>query len=427
MLIVTLGIENLGLDCMQPDSIMDSPSKPRVLIADDSRIVRATLIKHIQGMFDFREALDGEQAWETLLIDPTIRVVITDLTMPKLDGYGLLTRIRTSEISRIRSLPVVVVSGSDESEERERAMAAGATDLITKGIATAQLLSRLDILSKLANTQRDFEKSLEVLIRNTSPSAALELASPRTLQEQAERMLGQATQQGKNFFILHICVGVKHLGLAGSASSAPASVVNSIGQLLQKTVRQTDCLAKTGEAEFTLATGTVTFESAHNFAQRLCNVIGQVSLVKDDQMVFVASCGIVAMSEQGIDATTVPTSLAAMREVAHRRAVYGLNHAINGVIGFEEEKSFKEGRNPDDASQASLAALHDAVQKNTLLDIVIPLHNSSGPNNDAPPPDLPTLLQWMKEGKQDQVMRHIGKLSVELQPLVDLMLRQSKH
>ena len=41
-----------------------SSIKPRILIADDSRIVRATLIKHIQGLFEFREALDGEQAWK---------------------------------------------------------------------------------------------------------------------------------------------------------------------------------------------------------------------------------------------------------------------------------------------------------------------------------------------------------------------------
>src|ERR1035437_8283020 len=117
-------------------------------------------------MFEFREALDGEQAWETLLIDPNIRVVITDLTMPKLDGYGLLKRIRESKISRIRNLPVVIVSGSDEQEERERAKAAGASDLITKGIGTAQLVSRLDILSKLVNTKQEFEHRLDVLVRN---------------------------------------------------------------------------------------------------------------------------------------------------------------------------------------------------------------------------------------------------------------------
>ena len=106
---------------MQTNTSIDIPVKPRVLIADDSRIARATLIKHIEGLFEFREALDGEQAWEILLLDPHIRVVITDLTMPKLDGYGLLRRIRASKISRIRNIPVVVVSGSDEQEERDRA------------------------------------------------------------------------------------------------------------------------------------------------------------------------------------------------------------------------------------------------------------------------------------------------------------------
>ena len=49
---------------MLTDSHRDISLKPRILIADDSRIVRATLIKHIEGMFEFREALDGEQAEE---------------------------------------------------------------------------------------------------------------------------------------------------------------------------------------------------------------------------------------------------------------------------------------------------------------------------------------------------------------------------
>jgi two-component system cell cycle response regulator len=161
---------------------LDLPLKPRVLIADDSRIVRAMLIKHIQNQFEYREALDGEQAWETLLIDPNIRVLITDLTMPNLDGYGLLERIRSSKISRIRDMPVVVVSGSDEHRERERAMANGATDLITKGIATAQLLSRLDVLSKLVDTQREYEHSLEALVSSASNEDASELSSPYALK-----------------------------------------------------------------------------------------------------------------------------------------------------------------------------------------------------------------------------------------------------
>jgi two-component system cell cycle response regulator len=411
---------------MLPDSLIDMPSKPRVLIADDSRIVRATLIKHIQGMFEFREALDGEQAWETLLIDPSIRVVITDLTMPKLDGYGLLTRIRNSEISRIRDLPVVVVSGSDEREERDRAMAAGATDLITKGIGTAQLLSRLEILSKLVNTQREFERSLEVLVRNRDTSSPLELASPQVLQEQSEMMLNNAIQQSKNFFILHICVGFRHSALVGSPMRPPSTVVTAIGQLLQRTVRQTDSVAQTGKAEFTLATGSVTFDSAHNFAQRLCNAIANANLVRDDRMTFIACCGLASLSEQNANETGMPPKLDLLREIANRRAIYGLNHGITGVIGQEEEASIKTNGDLAAVTKPAPTPITQQayVERSDSSEATLPLASSELSQSN---PELATLLQWIKEGKQDLVMQHIGKLSVELQPLVDLMLRQSKH
>lgn len=414
---------------MLPDSSMiDIPSKPRVLIADDSRIVRATLIKHIQGMFEFREALDGEQAWETLLIDPSIRVVITDLTMPKLDGYGLLTRIRNSEISRIRDLPVVVVSGSDEREERDRAMAAGATDLITKGIGTAQLLSRLDILSKLVNTQREFERSLEVLVKNTAAGNVVDLASVEVLQEQSESMLTNAIQQSKNFFILHICVGFRHSALAGSPMRPPSTVVNAIGQLLQRTIRQTDSVAQTAKAEFTLATGSVTFDSAHNFAQRLCNAIANANLIRDDRMTFIACCGLASLSELNANEAGVKGKLALLREAAHRRAIYGLNHGVTGVIGMDEESAAKKNGGVIAPPKFVMPAIEqEAAAKGASSGAALLPPNSDMASSSSTNPELATLLQWIKEGKQDMVMQHIGKLSAELQPLVDLMLRQSKH
>ncbi len=385
---------------------LDIPVKPRVLIADDSRIVRASLIKHIEGLFDFREALDGEQAWETLLIDPSIRIVITDLSMPKLDGYGLLQRIRSSKIGRIRSLPVVVVSGSDEQAERDRAKAAGATDLITKGIDTAQLLSRLDILSKLVNTQQAFERSLELMAKNAQAAPDLVLSSLDTLEAQAEVMLESATRLEKNFVILNICIGLKHNGLAGTVTAPPVSVVNAVGQMLQRTVRQTDVVASTGKTEFTIATGCVQFDAARRFAQRICRAITGANLVRDEHMSFVASCGLISLSDYGGDATASSRSLSALREVAHQRALLGLNQAASGVVGQEEEAAFRKG---------------------TATAPVIVMPEPAAPDDDAASPDLPTLLKWIKEGKQDQVLPHMGKLTAELRPLIDFMLQQTRR
>ena len=145
---------------------------------------------------------------ESLLIDPAIRVVITDLTMPRLDGYGLLQRIRDSKLSRIRDIPVIVISGSDEQEERDRAKAAGATELITKGIATAQLLSRLDTLSQLVSTRQELERGLETLARRVpTGSVAPTTSSVTTFVAAAEAMLAYATQHDKNFVLLNVLSG----------------------------------------------------------------------------------------------------------------------------------------------------------------------------------------------------------------------------
>ncbi|TCS39654.1 diguanylate cyclase with GGDEF domain [Paucimonas lemoignei] len=405
----------------------DIPVKPRVLIADDSRIVRATLIKHIQGMFDFREALNGEEAWETLLIDPNIRVVITDLSMPRLDGYGLLKRIRSSEISRIRNLPVVVVSGSDEQSERDRAKAAGANDLITKGIDTAQLLSRLDVLAKLVNTQREFERSLEVLAKNVNSAPQLQLATPEGLDSHAQKALTIALGNRKNFVILNVMVGLRHNQLDGQVMMPPPSVVHAVGQLLQRTIRQSDRVAQTGEAEFTLATGSIHFDAARNFAQRICRAISNANMVRDEHMSFIASCGVASLSERYEEGEVRP-SLAELKETAKRRAQLGLNLATTGVVGTEEELAFgRDGRLPAvlpvEAPVATKEEQGAVVVRSTLS-----FHQpqDAQDNQPAEPIELSTLVRWIKEGKQDKVLQHMQELSDELQPLVELLMRQAQ-
>lgn len=383
---------------------MTIPVKPRVLIADDSRIVRATLIKQIEGMFEFREAIDGEQAWETLLLDPSIRVVITDLTMPKLDGYGLLNRIRQSRISRICNIPVVVVSGSDDSKERERAKAAGATDLITKGIGTAQLLSRLDILSKLVGSQQEFERSLELLIDDGGKSDAMPLPCAETLYQQGESLLTKAFGNKKNFVILNVRVGLKPLGAGTAVSSPPVHVIHAIGQLLQHTVRQTDLASQSGEAEFTLATSAINAEAARCFAHRICRAITHAHLVDDAQTSFVASCGLASLSDDDMDAG--PVTMQEMQAIARRRATLGLNRAITGVIGQEEEYACEHG--------------------GQVLPLATQVNDEAYADGQTDAPDMATLLQWVKSGRQDDVLPHLARLSVELQPLVDLLLKHGK-
>ena len=81
------------------------------------------IVKHLRGHFDYREEADGEAGWQAIVLDHSVRAVITDSAIPVLDGYGLLARIRNSRLARIRDIPVIMISGDEEEAAREQARA----------------------------------------------------------------------------------------------------------------------------------------------------------------------------------------------------------------------------------------------------------------------------------------------------------------
>ena len=125
--------------------------RKKILVVDDSRMVRASIVRNVRNSFDYREEADGESAWQALLTDSSIFMVITDIGMPRLDGYGLLDRIRNAKLAHIREMPVIVISGEEDLESRKRAKMMGASDFVTKGMGSSDLLARIDGLMKLAS------------------------------------------------------------------------------------------------------------------------------------------------------------------------------------------------------------------------------------------------------------------------------------
>lgn len=316
--------------------------KPRVLIADDSRIVRAAIMKQVQGIFDFSEACDGEQAWDMLQKDPSIRVVVTDLTMPKLDGYGLLARIRQAGDERLRHLPVVVVSGNDGPEERERAKAAGATHLIVKSVNTPHLISQLNELMNLTASQSDYIQGLQDLMRVPAEQQDRDMMSADQLFDRARHMLDYALRFKRNVVMLSMCIGVRHTPEKDQLPPPLAGVMKAIGSLLQASLRQTDAVAKVSAAEFAIASGSIGLEAARRLAERLTGAIAGANILEEQGVSFIASCGI--MSLDGFKAQhpgEVP-DIEQLWNRAHKRGRLGLRNRVCGVIGRAEEARLQQ-------------------------------------------------------------------------------------
>src|SRR5438552_16673420 len=100
--------------------------KQRVLLVDDSKIVRTTLARLIRKSFEVREEANGETGWQAITTDPSIVGVFSDIQMPVLYGFALLERIRQSEEQRIRRMPGVVGSGDEHDATKNGHRPAGA-------------------------------------------------------------------------------------------------------------------------------------------------------------------------------------------------------------------------------------------------------------------------------------------------------------
>jgi two-component system sensor histidine kinase and response regulator WspE len=106
-------------------------SARRVLVVDDSLTVREMQRKLLAARgYRVDVALDGEDGWNQLRA-ADYDLVITDIDMPRLDGIGLLERIRHDP--RLHRLPVMIVSYKDRPEDRARGLEAGADYYLAKG------------------------------------------------------------------------------------------------------------------------------------------------------------------------------------------------------------------------------------------------------------------------------------------------------
>jgi CheY-like chemotaxis protein len=118
----------------------------RVLVADDkesSREFVRTVLEHAGYVVE--EAADGREALAKVREDPPDLVVL-DLHMPGLDGFAVIEALRQD--ARYFSLPVVALTASAMQGDRERALAAGFVDYMTKPISVNVLRNRLlDLLA----------------------------------------------------------------------------------------------------------------------------------------------------------------------------------------------------------------------------------------------------------------------------------------
>ncbi len=125
--------------------------KDKILIVDDETRMRKLIGDFlVANDFDIVEAADGEEALKVFYETKGISLIVLDVMMPKLDGYGTLKMIRKDS-----KVPVVMLTAKGEENDQIKGFQAGADDYVQKPFSPKVLVARINAILKRNDTSNE--------------------------------------------------------------------------------------------------------------------------------------------------------------------------------------------------------------------------------------------------------------------------------
>ena len=254
-----------------------SPARPLVLVIDDSPNDIQVLGQILSDITDVQFALSGEDG--LALIDSTEPdLIVLDVMMPGMDGYQICSALKRDPATR--DLPVIFVTGQDDSHSEVQALAAGAVDFIQKPITREIVRARVrthlalsartrelrEIGAKLEQANRELE-ILSTTDKLTRIYNRLKLDDVLTLEVERARR-----------YRLPLCIAMLDIDHFKQVNDVHGhaigdSVLVHIAELLKQNIRATDTIGRWGGEEFLLILPHTNPAQAKHVAESICATI----------------------------------------------------------------------------------------------------------------------------------------------------------
>ncbi len=319
-----------------------------MLVIDDSKFARRTFTSILSASFAVRTEADGEAGWQAIHDDPSIVMVFTDLEMPKLDGFALLERIRSSSDPRIRDLPVVAISGNREEANKKRAARAGANDFIAKSADAAEILSRIQNLLRLISTSRELEASQQALAQSVTHDPLTGTLTPHYLVTEGRKHFSHARRHGGLLSVMAFRID-SYGDLANQVGKEAAEqLLVRIADLVTPNLRAEDSFSRTAEATFMIVAAGTGVPQILALARRLHGQLEGAQVTWRGEPVRITS----SFGAASLSIDTVDSFEELMRAALQRMQAAG--RQAEPIAAYEEAKPGKPASLPGDIERALL-------------------------------------------------------------------------
>lgn len=253
--------------------------RPSVLIVDDDAFSRAVVSKKLGILADVVEAADGGEAFAHLQTTP-FDLAIVDLEMPNFDGFDLIKCIRGH--SKLRHVPVIVLTGNEKRNALDRALSAGATSFLLKPLNWQSFGEHIRHVLELAY------RANHLAMHDTLTG----LPNRALMNERLHHSLGRVAPDELLAVHLLDLDQFKHINDT-MGHGAGDKLLQSVADRLRPLVRETDTIARMGGDEFAILQSSITqVADAEILAQRVNDALSQPFDVDGNRVIIGTSIGI---------------------------------------------------------------------------------------------------------------------------------------
>ncbi len=241
---------------------MHQLDKAHILIVDDSSTIRNSISHFLGDDYIVLHAENGEAAWQLIRTNSSICLVFADLHMPVMNGMALLSRIRGSKNNRITNLPVIMITGHEDTDAAKRASYnLGASDFISKPFSEMDIVSRVDSYVKLSQKIANLEQ-------NVSHDELTRLYNSTGFNRMGEQAVAAAMRHEHDLSILTMQIANIEDILKQYGKRITSQIIIAVANCMKKSLRKEESLAHYGMGQFSMLLPLTKLFRAQIVAQR---------------------------------------------------------------------------------------------------------------------------------------------------------------
>ncbi len=403
-----------------------APGRPRILLVDDSPVMRKAAAKMLGDEFDVVTATDGVDAWEKIQADTEIQVIFTDLSMPIMDGYALLQKIRAAEDEGTLKMPVIVVTGAENDDDaRRKALDLGATDFITKPFGSIDLLAR-------ARAHANYRRIAQKLEAQIPLDALTGLANKAGFLDRLQHDIAVSRRHSKPLSLVRIEIDDFRNVFLKQGKAGAEALIQHVAETLRGRVRKEDTAARIGLAGFALALPAGQQEGSRGLVDRMrAQFESDVVTVAGKSLRLSISA---AVSTPELHASlSAAEALAACEQLLQNALLAGGNHVLGDTdAGIPSSESAGGVERPAIASKVTPTGIESVAAPTPIPEPVLAInvptieapaqHQAASPSQTAGPTvSIDEALQRIARDETQAVVPALPQLITRLLPLLRLL------